>query len=202
MGGRGHTAKQKRGKPFRPPSTTTHDGSRHDTHMLVPAPLVCLALCGLDELHAPRHPHLPLPRADPHALTPRRAAFVLTCDAPLVSRRVERVGLCAVCALVDASSVSRAHAHARRRPAVPLNIRKSGTNQKQYAPPENKRSESRNAERGEGSRECMSPNGAPLSRQGKQWQLHSCCVVVVRAISSMYVVRLELSRFAHTPRTG
>ena len=25
----------------------------------------------------------------------------------------------------------------------------------------------------------MSPNGAPLSRQGKQWQLHSCCVVVV-----------------------
>ena len=103
-GGGGHTAKQKRGKPFRPPSTTTHDGSRHDTHMLVPAPLVCLALCGLDELHAPRHPHLPLPRADPHALTPRRAAFVLTCDAPLVSRRVERVGLCAVCALVDASS--------------------------------------------------------------------------------------------------
>ena len=116
------------------------DGSRRDTHMLVPAPLVCLVLCRLDELHAPRRPHLPLPRADPHALTPRRAAFVLACDAPLVSRRVERVGLCAVCALVayiqsspyfdpthvcmyalvDASSVSRAHARARRRPAVPL----------------------------------------------------------------------------------
>ena len=124
----------------------------------------------------------------------------MTCDAPLVSRRVERVGLCAVCALVDASSVSRAHAHARRRPAVPLNIRKSGTNQKQYAPPENKRSESRNAERGEGSRECMSPNGATQSRQGKQWQLHSGSVlVVVHAISSLYVVRSEPSRVAHTP---
>ena len=46
----------------------------------------------------------------------------------------------------------------------------------------------------------MSPNGAPLSRQGKQWQLHSCCVVVVvRAISSMYVVRSEPSCVAHTP---
>ena len=62
----------------------------------------------------------------------------MTCDAPLVSRRVERVGLCAVCALVDASSVSRAHAHARRHPAVPLNIRKSGTNHKQYAPQKTK----------------------------------------------------------------
>ena len=41
------------------------------------------------------------------------------------------------------------------------------------------------------------------SRQGKQWQLHSGSVlVVVHAVSSLYVVRLELSRFAHTPRTG
>ena len=60
------------------------------------------------------------------------------CDAPLVSRRAERVDLCAVCTLVDASSVSRARAHACRHPTVPLNIRKSSTNHKQYAPRERK----------------------------------------------------------------
>ena len=70
----GHTAKQKRiQKAFS--TALDDDGSRRDTHMLVPAPLVCLVLCRLDELHAPRRPHLPLPRADPHALTPRRAAL-------------------------------------------------------------------------------------------------------------------------------
>ena len=73
-GEEGHTAKQKRiQKAFS--TALDDDGSRRDTHMLVPAPLVCLVLCRLDELHAPRRPHLPLPRADPHALTPRRAAL-------------------------------------------------------------------------------------------------------------------------------
>ena len=118
-GGGAHSETEAR-KAF---STALDDDARRltarYTHMLVPAPLVCLALCGLDELHAPRHPHLPLPRADPHALTPRRAAFVLTCDAPLVS---SRVGLSAsACVLCVPSSTPRpCRARTRTRVAVPL----------------------------------------------------------------------------------
>ena len=88
---------------------------------------------------------------------------------------------------------------------MPLNIRKSGTNHKQYAPQKIKRSVPRNVElapRGGHPRVHVSKRGTQ-SRQGKQWQLHSGSVlVVVHAVSSLYVVRLELSRFAHTPRTG
>ena len=89
---------------------------RHDTHMLVPAPLVCLVLCRLDELHAPRRPHLPLPRADPHALTPRRAAFVLTCDVPLSSRVGLSASACVLC--VPSSTPRPCRARTRTRVAV------------------------------------------------------------------------------------